>query len=375
MRIETTTALTLMILLAVSAHAVSAQTHASITSFVIRDGNTYTNRLAYDEWINNSQFRLEHSLGNGKYRITGLYGTDVLLYANNNELNNLTHRFRITGSQNTDYSTLSIAGSVRLLDYRELYAYYSATRYSLNGRYAYNPSLDRLYMLGFDITRDAYEEFEELDNVSYRFYGRLQRFFQSKLSFSGECGLGVKDYRNQWVIEYFGVGRYSEEPVKAAMFSAAANIGKSITSRTGVSLRLGGQWFIGDPIMAYSDGIYYYTENDLYDDPYSYQGPYVALQLTRQFTTYTRAKLGLKYQSKDYAGTPALNEIGELTGNTRDDLRSEYSLMISKKFDTGKRIPSSIDIFFNYMYRDNSSNDPYYEFQDHIGLIGFSVGI
>lgn len=143
----------------------------------------------------------------------------------------------------------------------------------------------------------------------------------------------------------------------------------------GISLGIGGQWFIGDPIMSYSEGIYYYTENDLFGDPYSYQSQYVTLQLTKQFAIDFQGKIGFKLQKKDYAGTPALDENDDLTGNTCKDTRSEYFLFLTKKFKTGWRFPGSIGVFFNYMYRNNPSNDPYYDFEDHIGLVGFSVGI
>ena len=138
---------------------------------------------------------------------------------------------------------------------------------------------------------------------------------------------------------------------------------------------MGGHWFIGDPILAYSEGIYYYTENDLYDDPYSYQGPYVSLQVTRQFTFGFKAKIGVKLQAKEYAGTPALNDLAELSGEMRHDRRDEYFLFVSKRFRTNWRFPDSIDIFINLMYRNNPSNDPYYDFEDHIGLMGFSVDL
>ena len=87
---------------------------------------------------------------------------------------------------------------------------------------------------------------------------------------------------------------------------------------------MGGQLFIGDPIKSFSEGIYYYTKNDLYDDPYLYQDRYISLQLTKQFAIGFQGKIGSKYQLKDYAGTPALEENGELTGETREDKRNEY---------------------------------------------------
>jgi hypothetical protein len=232
------------------------------------------------------------------------------------------------------------------------------------------------------LNRDAYKEFSDLDNFSYRFYAKYQRFFQNRFGLTGEIGLGIKDYMNQSVLEYFGQSidtsapvRYREKPVKAVMLSTSVAVTKSLATFTGVRFEIGGQWFIGDPIVSYTDGIYYYTENDLYDDPYSYQGPYLFLQLTQQFDIDFMAKIGVKVQRKGYLGTPALDAFGKIMGPNRDDGRTEYSFLISKKFLMNWPAPFGIDLFFSYMYRNNSSNDPYYSFKDHIGLLGFSVGI
>lgn len=372
----------LVSVLAFVADYTQAQTQVQFTSFLVRDSNTFRTRSAYDDWINSSNLRLGHIFGNEKHRIQGFYSGDFLLLSKRTELNNHTHTFGITGTQHGDVTALNINASVRLLNYRESFNYYNANQYSISGTYQYTPSLQELYSLGLALSNDDYRNFDELDNSSYRIYGRAQRFFQSKLSITGELSLGVKDYTNQSVMNYFGssfgpmtFSRFNETPVKAALFSASINVGKSITSHTGLSGAIGGQLFIGDPIVAYSNGIYYYTENDLYDDPYAYQGPYGTLQLTEQISSDFQLKLGLKIQKKDYAGTPALSEIGELTGATRNDTRREYSLMISKNFVAEWPTRLGIDIFFSYMLRNNSSNDPYYNFKDHIGLIGFSIGI
>jgi len=383
--VRRTRAATLVLLASVLAFATNgtlAQTHVRFTSFLVRDSNTFKTRLAYNDWINSSNLRLGHAFGNEKYQIQGLYSGEFLLLSNRTELNNHTHTFGVTGTQYGDVSAVNINASVRVLNYRESFSYYNANQYSITGTYQYTPSLQEFYSLGLVLSSDNYRTFDELDNSTYRIYVRAQRFLQSQLSITGELGLGVKDYTNQSVISYFGSGfgpmsfsRVNEAPVKAAIISASVNVGKSITSHTGLSGAIGGQWFTGDPIVSYSNGIYYYTENDLYDDPYAYQGPYGTLQLTEQIASDFQLKLGAKVQRKDYSGTPALNEIGDLTGVTRNDTRREYSLMISKSFVAEWPTLLGIDIFFSYMLRSNSSNDPHYNFKDHIGLIGFSVGI
>jgi hypothetical protein len=81
----------------------------------------------------------------------------------------------------------------------------------------------------------------------------------------------------------------------------------------------------------------------------------------------------MKYQQKYYRGTPALSAMGELTGDTRQDTRKEFFFLMSKQFETGWRFPESVELFFNFLYRNNPSNDPYYDFDDNIGLLGFTI--
>jgi hypothetical protein len=88
-----------------------------------------------------------------------------------------------------------------------------------------------------------------------------------------------------------------------------------------------------------------------------------------------QGKIGLIFQKKDYSGTPALDENGGLIGETRKDTRRTYSFSLSKKFNTGWKFPATINLNGNFMIRDNPSNDPYFDFTDHVGLIGFSFGL
>lgn len=355
-----------------------AQISFNVTTYLIRDDNAFKTREAQDEWINNSSLYLGHRITGKNFRLQGYYSADILRYADNDDLNNYAHNFSVTGVFNRDNYSFSAAAAAKLHNYQELYSYYNVNRYNLSLNLEYSPDLEHFSQIGIRINRDQYQEFTDLDNLTYLVEGKWQRFFQSRLSLTGKAGLGVKDYFNQSVLQFFGMEpflRYREDPVKAALLSLSASVGKSLTSHLGLSLELGGQWFIGDPIQSYSGGLYYYTENDLSDDPYAYQNHYAMLQLSRQLAVGFLGKLGVRYEMKDYAGTPALDEVGELIGDTRQDFRQEYSFMLSKQFTTPWRLPKSVHLFVNMMYRNNPSNDPYYDYKDNIGLIGLSLGI
>lgn len=374
------TVLTIM-LVPLDPTAIFAQTNFLFTSYLMRDDNVYKAKATHEEWNNTSSLSISHRYTGERYQLQGYYSADISLMQKNQDLNNYAHSFGMAARFDRDDHAITIRGSAKLRDYQEAYAFYNVNSYDLAIDLRYFPDLKNLYSLDLVIGRDTYDEFVELNNSSYRINGRYQRFFQSKLSLSAEASLEVKNYINQSVVNFFGFGgrfnapRYMEEPVRAAKFSLASNIGKSLSPSLGISLKLGGDRFIGDPIAAYSGGIYYYTENDLFDDPLAYQSRYISLQLTKQFSIGFQGKVGLKVQDKDYAGTPALDVTGNLTGDTRRDTRSEFSLMFLKRFQTGWSVPSRVEVFFNYMYRRNPSNDPYYEFDDHVGLFGFSMGI
>ena len=357
-----------------------SQTSIQFTSYLIRDDNAFKSREAYDELINSSSLLIGHRFGGESLKIQAYYNGDLLSYSTHSGLSNSAHKIGLSGQYVQENVTVNLRGTVKRHIYQEQVSYYDVDRYNLNLNMQYNPGLSSYYSLGLGINRDQYQAFEDLDNLSYQLSGKMQRFFQSKLSLTLESWIGIKNYVNQSVIQYYGQGnagnpfvRYREDPVEAAQIGLSINVAKSLTSRLGANLQVGGRRFLGDPIEAYSNGIYYYTENDLYDDPYSFQDGFVKLQVTNQFAIGFQGKIGVRYQSKDYAGTPALDEAGELLGETRQDQRIETFLFLSKKFTLPWSFPSSVDVFINLMVRNNPSNDPYYDFEDRIGLMGFSV--
>jgi hypothetical protein len=372
----------LFLYMTVAATTIRAQTSLNLTSYLVRDDNAFNSRYASKEYINTSNLYLEHRLSGKSFQFSGYYSPDLLLFSNRDKLSNHSHLFGASGVWDKDPYTIQVSTFAKLRNYQEPYIYYNVNSYNLNASLQYSANIARILTAGLAINKDQYKKFSDLNNLTYRLYGKFQQFFQSRTSLSGEIGLGVKDYVNQSIVQYFGLGygmggglRFREDPVRAAMFSASLTLGKSIFARTGLSLGLGGQWFIGDPIMAYTGGIYYYTENDLYDDPYAFQSRYLSLELTRQFAIDFQAKLGYRYQNKNYSGTPALDDTGNLLGSMRRDQRQEFFMMMSKKFKTGWKIPNSVSLFINLMYRHNGSNDPYFSYHDQLGLVGFSIGL
>lgn len=355
-----------------------AQPTMSITSYLVRDNNVFEGRDSYNMWMNHSALQLGYRWIMDGIRIRGSYTLDVNQYPDQTWFNSYSHLIALNTSYDFEDNVIQINGSARIREYDETLNYYNVNQYELTAQIQNSPSLQKLSSVGLVVQRETYSEYSDLDNLTYQLFGKYQYFFQSGLSLTANAQVGVKNYLNQTMLVDYGSGtdseRTREDAVKAAQVASSIRIAKSITNKMGLSFEAGGQWFLGDPIEAYTGGVYYFTENDLYDDLYAYQGIYASLQLTRQFAIGFQAKLGARAQSKDYAGTPALDDEGLLLGETRKDTRREYYIATSKRIGTGWKVLSYVDVFANFMYRQNPSNDPYYDFDDQIGVIGLSLG-
>lgn len=374
---KTLTPILLILLIVSFSDVIYAQTGISFSWYLIRDDNAFKSRSEYEELINTVSLILSRTHSSETMALQAFYGADISTFNKYTDQRNHTHQFGVlsrflSGNFNTD-----IAFYAQLRRNDAEYIYYNTDMYSFYIKVQYEPDINVIYSFGLNFLKNKFNEFSDLDNTAYRFYGKFQRFFQSRLSVSGELGLGVKNYVNQSVYSFFGTSggflrfpRYTEEPLNAMQLSADINIGKSITDRTGINMGFGGTRYIGDPIEAYLEGIYYYTENDLYDDPYSYKNKYVSAYLTRQFAVGFQGKIGTVYKDKDYSGTPALTDTGELMNENRADARIEYLFLLSKKFNLQWHIPFALDVNFRFLVRQNSSNDPYFDFTDHLGVFG-----
>lgn len=361
-----------------------AQTDLSLTYYLIKDDNTFRNTSLYEEWVNTVSFYTGQTFRGDASMLKLYYTGDYSTFSNYKDRQNNAHKFGFAANPIIDAKkVLSIGGSAQIRRNKEDYVYYNKDAYNFYANFRYEPKLTDIYTFGLNLEKSKFKEFSEIDNLEYRFWGRYQKFFQSRLSLMGEIGFGVKDYVNQKKLSFFGfsqgmtgqIPRTIEESVLARIFSGSFNIGKSLTNKTGLNVRAGGQWYIGDPIEAYTDGIYYYTENDLYDDPYSYENRYAGINLTRLLGYGIQGKIGAEYHHKDYSGTPALDMEGELQGTYRIDKRKNYSFLLTKSFYTNWKLPNTFDLFVRYLFRDNVSNDPYYDYYDHLGMVGISVGL
>lgn len=355
----------------------------AFTWFLIKDDNAFRSRNPYDELVNTYALYAGKTLGTSASSFRIYYNGDLSRYSSYEDRQHNSHQLGLAYKKMITQDLTGTMGlSGRLRRNESKYIYYNVDTYSLYGNLQFEPDLANIYTFGLTYEKNNFREFNNIDNNEYSLFARYQHFFQNKISLTGEFSLGVKNYINQYQINYYGATpffrfnqRYTEEAVKATLLSGSFNIGRSLTMNTGINAELGIQRYLGDPIEVIAGDIYYYTENDLYDDRFGFENERAALILTRQFGIGFQAKAGVSHQNKRYEGTPAFTAGGELSGSYRNDRQTDYFFLITKSFDTGIKFPNTISAFCKINFRNNPSNDPYYHYNDQLGIIGLTIGM
>jgi len=111
----------------------------------------------------------------------------------------------------------------------------------------------------------------------------------------------------------------------------------------------------------------YSSEDDLFDDPYSYGGHEIGAALTQLLPWQITAKLGYDYLLKNY-DYEALDLSGEplASGDMRKDTRNIFWLSLTKKMLFIRRMQVSFDLYF----LENDSNDPYFNYDNTVFTFG-----
>ncbi|MBN2415305.1 hypothetical protein JXO52_05665 [bacterium] len=150
-------------------------------------------------------------------------------------------------------------------------------------------------------------------------------------------------------------------------------LSQSIGSRTGMAIvyRLQRNQAGAGRVLSGQDAGYE-TNDDLFDDPYSYDLDELSAELTRILPFSARLQFAAAYSEKEYK-RPVYDLTGVLEeGVTRFDEVWMYWGTLQKTIPL-RRVLTSITLSLTFMMLDNGSNDPYYRYTNRITSIGLSL--
>ncbi len=163
-----------------------------------------------------------------------------------------------------------------------------------------------------------------------------------------------------------------EEP-STSQLSAWINVGQSLGEQTGLSVRLRQRWNLTARGRAFVGGaIDFIGEEELFDDPYSYESTELSLMLTQMLPWSMTLKAGALYFLKNYE-YPAIFDSPDTDTPMREDTRSGGWISLSRAFGGDWLLFSGLRISFNYTYLSNESNTEYYNYNSHAVGLGLST--
>ena len=146
-----------------------------------------------------------------------------------------------------------------------------------------------------------------------------------------------------------------------------ARVTQSLHDKVGIFVQYRRQFSLTDETsFINSDG--YYQDEELFDDPFSYESERYSTQLTWILPWTTILKVGGSSISKNYISEQAYISSEDTLGlgGTRTDDRINYNITVSKTFNLNMNWLKSLHLNLDYSYIQSESNSYWYDYKNAV---------
>ncbi|KAA3610070.1 MAG: hypothetical protein D8M58_07465 [Calditrichaeota bacterium] len=263
-------------------------------------------------------------------------------------------------------------------DYDQLFAY---TNFRLD--------LDGLFIkAGYNFRYRSYTNIPDLTNYRHFIFLQANRSFESKTTIILETHFGYKSFTGQ---DYFsttridtisngrGKGKMSGSDLQTSTNTSIleipslsqvvllARVTQSLHNKVGIYLQYRRQFSLTDRTNFLNSNNFYQDE-ELFDDPFSYESESVSSQLTWVLPWFMKVKIGGSLLSKNYISEQAYTSSQDTSaeGGIRLDERKYYYLKLSKTLHLKKDWVKSLHFNLDYSYIRNESNSYWYDYKNAV---------
>jgi len=229
------------------------------------------------------------------------------------------------------------------------------------------------WQIGYRFDYFNYSEMSDFNNIQNYLFTSFTGYLPSRTTLSIETGGGVKTYLNSIVSSTSGMGQGRHRMGSVTLVGESVSrldlsgkISQSIFDMTGISLNGGYSKILNSNDRYLVSGNVTGSDN-VFDDEYSFEGPFVTSSLTQRFPWGIAAVLTGSYQYRMFIDRPAYDLQENVISDERTDDVFGVSFQLIKNFDY-------FGIRFVYNYIDNSSNDRYYNFRNNIFSVELGAG-
>ncbi|HDP67342.1 MAG TPA: hypothetical protein ENN20_02445 [Candidatus Marinimicrobia bacterium] len=351
------------------------QIHGSYTD------NIFQNYTPTEDYISSGNFTIYHQ---SKSKTIFYYNGNLNLFSKYSDLQNQNHHLGISKKQSIGDSKneMYFGGYARFRIDKPVYEIYDNNNYYgfASIKYYLFPTI--LFRAKNTLGMRAYVNYTDYSYFENVLSLNISKFFQTRTTLQSGIDYFYKDYAEDQTYSVTSPSglrtrTYVIDSPKVSQLLASLKIAQSISSLTAVQA----QYLIRNTLSGenrFAELDEFYIDEVLFDDHYSYSGQELSMSLKQFLPFQFIAVLSGYYQEKSYNHRPVYDlEGNELTeAGTRQDYQNGFSIQLEKKF-SGEKIPvlKSLDLFLNYSYRKNHSNDPYYKAATNFLMFGLETNI
>ncbi len=270
-------------------------------------------------------------------------------------------------------SSFNTGASYHLSLNRDEYTYLDYNGASAFAEYRTYVSKRVSWQTGYSFNYYSYNEIPDFDNFQNYISTSIKGFLPSRTTLSIETGFGVKTYINSLTASSgMGSGRHKMGNSSALGESVmrldiSGKISQAIFDKTGISLTAGYTKNLRSNERYLVSGNVTGSDN-LFDDEYSFEGPFIESSLTQRLPWNMAAVIGGTYQQRYFIDRPAYDLNENIISDQRTDKVAGASFQFIKNF-------SNFGIRLVYNFVHNSSNDQYYNFKNNIFSLELGAGL
>lgn len=365
----------------IPAQTASSQTFINFQLYGSFSDNIFQNYFPVEDYISTGSFTIFHQT---KSKVTLYYNANLNMFSHYTDLFNHNHYFGISKKQSigSTKNNIYIGGYARFRIDKPVYEIYDNNNYYgfASIKYYLLPTI--LFRAKNTLGMRAYVNYTDYSYIENVLSLNISKFFQTRTTLQSGIDYFYKDYAEDQTYSVTSPSglltrTYVIDSPKVSQLLASFKIAQSVSNLTAVQVEyLYRSTLTGENRFAELDEFYF--DEVLFDDHYSYSGQELSMSLKQFLPFQFIAVLSSYYQEKSYNHRPVYDlEGNELTeAGTRQDYQNGFSIQLEKKF-SGEKIPAmkSLDLFLNYSYRKNHSNDPYYKAAVNFLMFGLETNI
>jgi len=369
-------------------HTLLAQLSSNLELSSSYDDNVFRSIDPTEDFISDLSLDLSYRFRDSNLQI--FYNGNYIFFRNLKERNLSLHQLGLShfisfGRENLHTFFFGVNGLSRIdgeeyreYDYNQLYAY-------ANLRF----DLESLFIkTGYNFRYRDYINFSELNNLRHYIFIQANKSFATRTTMILEADFGYKAFTTPIYFTTLqqnahdgggngpgsGISMGSSFPVTVStsvppmgQIIFLGRIAQSIFDKMGMYLQYRRQINLSDQVTSIT-GNNFYQDEELFDDPFSYEGQEISTQLTWLMPWSMRLQFGGSLFDKSYINDLAYTSIDDSVGSggQRIDKQKNLFINIKKTFYIKKNWFEALQLNFYYGYTNNESNSIWYNYTNRV---------